>query len=191
MTTPWRYSGLWSGATVAVLGGGPSMNQKLADSVRQHRRICARTAVRFAPDADMLVSLDGPLDAEFWQESQSFAGMRICGFECADDALHLSLPHERVTLGEGHVVELRNNGFAAIRIAAMAGASKILLLGFDRGLYDARANNLEIGFLGMEEGTNAIIAELRAKGIEIERVDAVKTVPSGAEGWEPRKRRSK
>jgi len=170
MTTRWAFSGLWAGETVAVLGGGPSMNQKLADSVRQHRRICARTSFRFAPDADMLITLDGPQDSEFWRESGGFAGPRVIGFECDEDAVFLPIAHERVTLGEGHGVELRNNGLVAIRVAAMMGAAKILLLGFDRGLYDARENNAEIGFIGLEEGTDALVAELRARGIEVNRV---------------------
>jgi len=145
------------------------MNRALADSVRQYRRICARTAFRFAPDADMLVTLDGPQDAEFWRESMDFGGIRVIGFECDEDAVFLPIAHERVTLGEGHGVELRNNGLVAIRVAAMMGAAKILLLGFDRGLYDARGNNVEIGFLGLEEATDAIIADLRARGVEVER----------------------
>ena len=162
---------MWEGETVAVLASGPSMDQALADSVKQHRRICARRSFRFAPDADMLVTLDGPCDAEFWEEAKTFAGLLIIGFECDEaDALYLSLPHERITLGEGHVIELRNNGLAAIRVAAMAGAARILLLGFDRGLYEQRENNVAIGLIGLEEGLDALIAELRAKGIEIERV---------------------
>ena len=170
MTTPWIVPRMWEGETVAVLASGPSMDQALADSVKQHRRICARRSFRFAPDADMLISLDGPADAEFWRESRDFGGMRICGFECDEDAWHLHLPHERITLGEGHVVELRNNGLAAIRVAAMTGAASILLLGFDRGLYEKRENNVAIGLIGLEEGLDALIAELRARGIEIERV---------------------
>lgn len=169
MTTPWSVPRLWPGETVAVLASGPSMNQKLADSVRRLHRICARRSFKFAPDAEMLVSLDGPLDAEFWRESRDFAGMRICGFECADDALCLNIPHERVTVGEGHVVELRNNGLVAIRIAAMAGAAKILLLGFDRGRYEARANNVAIGLVGLEQALDALTAELRGQDIEVER----------------------
>ena len=165
---------MWEGETVAVLGSGPSMTQALADSVKQHRRICARRSVRFAPDADMLVTLDGPSDAEFWPEAKGFSGICVIGYECDEaDAMYVNLPHERVTLGEGHEIEIRNNGLAAIRIAAMAGAGKILLLGFDRGRYETRESNAAIGFRGLEEGLDALIAELRARGIEIERVDSV------------------
>ena len=172
MTTPWIVPRMWEGETVAVLASGPSMDQALADSVKQHRRICARRSFRFAPDADMLISLDGPADAEFWRESRDFGGLRIVGFDydAEPDVMVLNLPHERITLGEGHVVEIRNNGLAAIRVAAMTGAASILLLGFDRGLYEKRENNVAIGLIGLEEGLDALIAELRARGIEIERV---------------------
>lgn len=163
----------WAGETVAVLASGPSMSQELADSVLSLRRICARRAVRFAPDADMLVTLDGPMDTEFWPEAKDFAGICIIGFESDDvDAMYLAIPHERVTLGVGHVIEVRNNGLAAVRLAAMTGASKIVLLGFDRGHYDARESNVDIGWRGLEEGLDAIIAELRAKGIAVERVES-------------------
>lgn len=174
MTTPWIVPRMWEGETVAVLASGPSMTQALADSVKQHRRICARRSVRFAPDADMLVTLDGPSDAEFWPEAKGFSGICVIGYECDEaDAMYVNLPHERITLGEGHAIEVRNNGLVAIRVAARAGAAKILLLGFDRGRYEARASNVAIGFRGMEEGLSALIAELRGKGIEIERVDSV------------------
>jgi hypothetical protein len=171
MTTPWVPYGLWMGKTVAVLGSGPSMTQELADSVRHLPRICARRAARFAMDADLLVALDGPADADSWRESEGFAGLRIVGFERDDlDARYLHIAHERVTLGEGHVVEIRNNGLVAIRIAAMAGAAKIVLLGFDRGQYGAHAPAGAGGYVGLEEGLDALIAELGAKGIEVERV---------------------
>jgi len=174
MTTPWVIPRMWEGETVAVLASGPSMDQALADSVRGHRRICARRAARFAPDADLLVTLDGPADQDGWAAARRFAGTIICGFEYEGDqsVKYVNIPHERVILGEGHVVEIRNNGLAAIRIAAMAGASQIMLLGFDRGLYDARDSNVAIGFRGLEEGIDALTAELRAKGIEVERVDS-------------------
>lgn len=177
MTTPWKVP-MWQGQTVAVLASGPSMTQELADSVKHLPRIAVRRAVRLAPDADMVLALDGPPNEGFWPELEAsgFAGIRVCGVECDLDAMYLNIPHERITLGPGHVIESRNNGLAAIRVAAMAGAAKILLLGFDPErnghFYDDLTDPGYAGewYPGLTAGLAALIMELRGKGIEVERV---------------------
>lgn len=169
---------LWDGQTVAVLASGPSLTKSLADSVRQYPRIAARRAVRLAPDADMLIALDAYPNEGFWDECRDFAGLKICG--CDDDrtgASYLNLPHERIRLGESHVVETRNNGLAAIRVAEITGAARILLLGFDPerhgSFYDdlPQTDESEL-YPGLTAGLEQIITELRAKGIAVERIAA-------------------
>ena len=177
MTTPWEVPKLWTGKTVAVLASGSSLTQELADSVRNLPCIAVRKAFRRAPWAEMLVSLDGPLDAVFWEESKDFKGLRICGVECDMDLLHLALSHDVIEIAPGHVIHIRNNGLAAIRIAALAGASKIKLLGFDAAkdghfthFYDEFHGGWDgEEYPGLEIGLAALIAELAAQGIEVER----------------------
>mgnify|MGYP003395333890 CR=1 FL=1 len=113
----------------------------------------------------MLIGLDGEADAEFWEESKDFAGQRICGVECEIDALYPGLMYESVEIGPAHTIHIRNNALAAIRIAARSGAAKILLLGFDTERYEALHN-----FVGLTAGLAQMTAELRAQGIEVERV---------------------
>lgn len=178
MTTKWEVpNDLFAGKTVAVLATGPSMTQELADSVQQYPRIAVRRAMRFAPDAEMLVAIDGAvgtLDDSFWDDAKDFAGLRVTGTESADlDALYLPMPYEVVTIREGHVVHIRNNGLAAARIAAQGGAAKILLLGFDTEHYEEV--HAHTGFLGLTEGLAALTAELEAQGIEVERVGGAMT----------------
>jgi hypothetical protein len=173
MTTRWEIpADLWAGETVAVLATGPSMDQALADSVREHKRIAVRRAFRFAPDADMLVALDGPsgsLDDAFWEDARDFAGLRVCGVESDDiDAKYVGLLYETVVIGEGHTISIRNNGLAAIRIAERAGAAKILLLGFEPERYE----EVHAPWFGLAKGLEQITAELRAKGIEVKRVES-------------------
>ena len=60
----WDIPKLWPGETVAIIAGGPSVNQSLADSVRQHKRIVVNHAYMLPPDADMLLALDS--DPEFF-----------------------------------------------------------------------------------------------------------------------------
>lgn len=176
MTTPWTIpADLWVGETVAILCAGPSLTQELADSVRQHKRIAVRRAFQLAPDADLLVSLDGPTgsaDDAFWHDVRDFAGQRLCGVECEVDALYAGLFYETVVIDANCTLQIRNNGLAAIRIAAKAGAAKILLLGFDPERYEAV--HAHTGFYGLVQGLEQITAELRAAGIAVERLDAIK-----------------
>ena len=172
MTTTWNIpTDLWAGETVAVLAPGPALTKDLADSVRQHKRIAVRRAFEMAPDADMLVSLDGPtgsLDDAFWDAAKDFAGLKVCGVERDDvDALYCGMHYETVEMGPSERIEIRNNGLAAIRIAQLAGAAKVLLVGFDADRYEALH-----GFRGLAEGLLQIIDELRGKGLEVETVAA-------------------
>lgn len=168
MTTPWKPSGEWAGATVAVMGSGPSLTADVADSLRQHRSIAVNYALRLAPWADMLVALDGNWPAEF----RAFEGMRVTGI--ADeglDALYAGPQYESVQLAPNHQIEIHNSGLAAIRIAAAMGASRIILAGFDPELrghfYDDEVDTG--GYVGLSAGLRQITAELKARGIAVEK----------------------
>jgi hypothetical protein len=173
MTTRWEVpADLFAGKTVAVLAPGPSLTRELADSVKNMPRIVVRRAFRLAPDADMLVAIDGEtgsLDDAFWRDAGEFAGLKVTGTESgALDALFLPMRHEVVRLGEGHTVHFRNNGLAAIRIAAQAGARRVMLLGFDTERYEEA--HAATGFVGLTAGLAALVAELAGQGIVVERV---------------------
>lgn len=175
-TTPWTIpSDLWAGETVAVLGAGPDMTAELAETARGFKTIACNQAVKFAPWADMFVALDPR--HPFWEAAKGFAGLKIIGVPDSDidGALYAGMFYETVRMGEGHTIEIRNNALAAIRIAALAGASKILLLGFDPERYEEV--HAHTGFYGLVQGLEQIAAELRGKGIEVERVDSGKQFP--------------
>ena len=174
MTIRWQIPpDLWAGETVAILGAGPDMTRELAESARGHKTIAVNRAVKFAPWADMFVALD-PLHP-FWADMEDFHGLKICGVECDYDALYCGMLYETVVMGPGHKIEIRNNALSAIRIAALAGAAKILLLGFDPERYEQI--HAHTGFYGLVQGLEQIIAELRGKGIEIERMDSTPIKP--------------
>ena len=168
MTTRWAIPRMWEGETVAVLGAGPDMTAELAERARGYKTIAVNRAVKFAPWADAFVALDPR--HPFWKDMEDFHGLKICGVECEYDALYPGMMYETVQIALGHVIEIRNNALAAIRIAALAGAAKILLLGFDPERYEAI--HAHTGFFGLVQGLEQIIAELRGKGIEIERIDS-------------------
>ncbi len=175
MTTLWKPTRDWEGATVAVLGSAASMNAEVAESLRAHRCIAVNHTHVLAPWADMLVALDGAWPQAF----RDFAGMRVTGI--ADDSLDALYPgpmYERVTLAPNWQVEIHNSGLAAIRIAAAMGAARIILAGFNPAAgghwyYD---DEVDIGdYQGVDRGLLAIVAELTAQGIVVERLGVVQT----------------
>ena len=174
MTTPWIIpADLWAGENVAILGAGPDMTAALAETARGHKTIAVNRAVKFAPWADMFVALDP--HHPFLDAAADFAGLKVCGIECDLDALYAGMFYERVTMPDGAQIEIRNNALAAIRIAALAGAKKIILLGFDPERYEEI--HAHTGFRGLVQGLEQITAELRAAGIEIERIDSTDQHP--------------
>lgn len=171
MTTPWIIKPTWKGETVAVLASGPSLTPAAAEQLRQHKCIAVNHSHRLAPWADMLVCLD--LNLPLWADARGFTGMRVSGIASDDvDALYAGSMFERITLGPMHVIEARNSGLAAIRIAAAMGAAKIILAGFDPdadGYFDGHPAPSRRRHPWLAVGLTAIINELRARGIIVER----------------------
>jgi len=168
MTTRFDIKGIWQGETVAILGAGPDMTSELAQKAKEHKTIAVNRAIKFAPDADMFVALDP--HHPFWDSAKDFKGIKICGVECDYDAYYVGMMYEKVEITPGHVVEIRNNALAAIRIAYLAGAKKIILLGFDPERYEEI--HAHTGFYGLKQGLEQITSELISKGVEVDRIDS-------------------
>lgn len=168
MTTLWHPNGEWAGATVAVLGAGPSLTADAVEALQVDRIVAVNFACRLAPEADMLVALDG----NWPQELREFAGLRVTGVEDPElDALYVGPRWERVQLAPGHEVEIHNSGLAAIRIAAQMGAQRIMLFGFDHpGRRGHFYDDVEHEYFGLAEGLAQIAAELTARGVTVERI---------------------
>lgn len=189
MTTPWQITPEWAGETVAVIGCGPSLTPEVAESMKELRTIVVNHAHRLAPWADILLALDGNWPAE-WRD---FAGRRVTGIDDPDlDALYIGPRWETVTLAPGHVVEIRNSGLTAIRLAAALGARRILLAGFepeeDRRFYDDEVDTGDRPmagdpYLGVPQGLAQITAQLAAQGVSVERAAApAKAAKKGGRG---------
>jgi hypothetical protein len=162
MTTLWTIPPLWTGKTVAVLASGPSMSPEAADSVRELPCIAINSSYLLAPWADMLFEHD----LHWWQanpQAEQFDGLRVCAQEGDIDAHLVRLPTDLVVMGPGHSVDMRNSALAAVWLAAEAGASKILLYGFDLITAPDSCAILAAAFKQLAE-------RLRARGIEVERV---------------------
>lgn len=164
MTTAWKIEPDWLGETVAVLASGPSMSKQVAEQLRQYKCIVVNHTHKLAPWADMLVALD--LNLPLWADASDFAGIRVCGVQSDKvDALYVGPMYERVQLSPMHNIEILNSGLAAIRIAERMGASTIILAGFDPELNREK-------YPGLVEGLTALIKELAARGIIVERYTA-------------------
>jgi len=172
MSTKWQIpADLFAGQTVAILGAGPDMTEDLAAKAEGYKTIAVNRAVKFAPWADMFVALDP--HHPFWEEADKlgFKGMRVIGVDHDDyDALYPGMMYEQVQMSDGYLLEIRNNALAAIRIAFKGGAKKIILLGFDPDRYEEI--HAHTGFRGLKQGLDQIIAEIRAAGVEVERMDS-------------------
>ena len=156
---------------MAILGAGPDMTKELAETAKGYKTVAVNRAVKFAPWADMFVALDP--HHPFWEEADKlgFKGMRILGIDHPEyDALYPGLMYERVQMPDGANIEIRNNALAALRIAFLSGAKKIILLGFDPERYEEIHSHT--GFRGLSQGLEQMTAEIRAAGVEVERIDS-------------------
>ena len=133
-----NFQPVWKGQTVAVLGSGPSMSKKVADSVQHLPRIVLNTTYQLAPDADYIYASD----TAWWHR---FPDVFTCpGVKVSTQAstqIHPNTPEKVLILRNGgrHGFDDRPgyirpgsfSGYAALHMAASLGAKQILLYGYD------------------------------------------------------------
>jgi len=127
---------MWEGSTVAILASGPSMCQAVADKVRDSGllTVVINTTCRLALWADLLHAAD----ERWWlkyhdKDARSFKGLKSCCEDTSFDDVMTVLSSGSVGFDDSpfHVRSGGNSGYSAIHIAAHAGASRILLFGYD------------------------------------------------------------
>lgn len=138
----WEATERWPGATVVIIGGGPSLTPWQVDACRGRanvRVIAVNNAYILAPWADCLYFCDDKWwtwhhkalrDWRGWIVRlqgglHNFGDERIKVLRNLDHASGLS--SDRTGLHTG-----RNSGYQAINLAVHFGAKKIVLLGFDQ-----------------------------------------------------------
>lgn len=122
----WR--GRWASQTVACLASGPSLTREDCDRVRAAgvRAIVTNTTFRMCPWADVLFGFD----VRWWREhlaevSGVFEGERLT---CSPVGRAIGVP----TLhGVPWFTTYHNSGAAAISLAVVSGAKRVVLLGYD------------------------------------------------------------
>jgi len=122
----------WAGATVVCIASGPSLSAEDCDSVRlwrdaspaDRKAVVVNTSFRAAPWADALFAMDIP----WWHHHIKEIRESFHGEPCS------SSPHAlrygvRI-IGSGWN-PYGNSGAGAIRLACCAGATRVLLIGYD------------------------------------------------------------
>ena len=138
----WNPQQMWKGATVAVVGGGPSLDPR--DIVAAHangaRVIGVNDAYVFGVAIDLLFW--GDHDWYFGTEThpghkagvQKWPGIRVTtAHQCADEpAVNYLIRSQSAGLQLFPALKwYRDSGLSAIALAVSLGAKRIILLGFD------------------------------------------------------------
>ena len=169
----------WSGRTVVLAATGPSLVQEALAAARGRAVVVAISdAWRLAPWADALYACDPPWWRISGPKPSEFAGLRIVGKRTFPGCIPANVMRgtgtmfwDRNRLGGGG-----NGGFQALNLAAVCGARRILLLGFDyqdagqhffgghpEGLKVTTPREVEKWISAMERNA----PELRRRGVEV------------------------
>jgi len=139
----------WAGDTVVLLGGGPSLTIEQVQAVyARHaadelRCIAINDSYLLAPWADVLYAADPRWHG--WhavrESFKSFGGLKCSiqnpGADLFSDSVHVLRNRDHPYHGSGLSLDPdaistgRNGGWQALNIAILAGARKVVLLGFD------------------------------------------------------------
>jgi hypothetical protein len=119
----------WKGRTVVCIASGPSLTPEDCALVQASAlpTIVTNTTFRLCPWADVLMAFD----CKWWREyrgevEKTFAGARLA---CSQGALSFGVPV--ITRRDTWFQAFGNSGTAAISLATVGGATRILLLGYD------------------------------------------------------------
>ena len=179
----WTVPRMWVDHTVIVMASGQSLTRHDADTVRHLPRIVTNGTYRIARDADIIYGSD----AMFWIHPD-YADVWTCpGIKVSVEQItniHPNTPEQvRVlrnrgadgfTEEPGHIKTGGNSGYAAIHLAASAGANRIILLGLDmtgthwHGKHPVGLNNpRETFFVKAMRRFELLAPALRQRGIEV------------------------
>jgi hypothetical protein len=126
---------IWSGETVYIIGGGPSLVNFDWNQLIGKRTIAINKAIVSYPNADVLYWTDSRIYGWYKNEIDKFKGLK---YTIRD---HSSYSADSRILRKGNAFGLEesrdslchgnNSGYAAINLAYLFGVKKIVLLGYD------------------------------------------------------------
>lgn len=176
----WTVPKQWPG-TVVVMASGPSLTAEDAAAVKHLPRIVTNATFKIAPDAEIVYGSD----AQFWHaypDAIRCTGSKVCIEQVRGVAPNVppGVVYLRnggpsgVSDDPGSIKTGSNSGYAAVQIAVLSGASRILLLGLD--LYGTHwhgthpkplSNPLEFTFRRWVKSFNQLAPALTARNIEV------------------------
>ena len=178
---------LWPGATVVIIGGGPSLAREDVEFVRGRAKVIAiNDAYKVAPWADVLYACD----ANWWQFYEgvpSFRGLKYSiernasglGAQDGGVAVQVLDMGEQFGLSEDptRLQHGKNGGYQALGLAALLGAKRVILLGFDmqpdpdgkEHWFGSHPKRIRKGmpFREWVESFQTIVAPLQKLGVEV------------------------
>ncbi len=140
----------WENDTVAILASGPSLKQTEIDFLKgKVKVISVNDSWRLCPWGDMLYAADGP----WWRHYNfvtEFKGKRwtqnkggsIWPIDAEKNGLIIIKSEHKtgISFNPSLIHTGYNSGFQALNIAVLKGATKILLLGFDCGIFNGKSH---------------------------------------------------
>ena len=180
----WTVPQMWAGQRVAVLCSGPSLTKEDAAAVAHLPRIVTNATYRMAPDADIVYGSD----TAFWLHPEYSDVHSLPGRRVAIEQVRGVYPNVPATVcvlrnsGNGGFSDqpdsLRtgsNSGYAAIHLAATAGATEIVVLGLDmtgaghwHGMHPRGLNNpKEVTFARWRQRFKGLEIELTQRGVRV------------------------
>ena len=171
---------IWTGETVYLIGGGPSLKNFEWNSLHGKKTIAINKAITFYPNADAVYWTDGRVYTWFEKEINKFKGLKytIRANKYPSDVTILKrgkkfgLETNKDILSHGN-----NSGYAAINLAIHLGAKRIVLLGYDMGSsgasthfhdgYPVNATSHKIYKDQFLPGFEILKEEIKGKGIQI------------------------
>lgn len=123
-----QWRGRWAGSTVACMASGPSLTPQDCETVHAARvpTIVTNTTFRLCPWADVLFGFDGRWWREHGDEVVKVFGGEKLTCSPMGKSLGVTTLHQQPWF-QG----FNNSGAAAISLAIVGGAKRIVLLGYD------------------------------------------------------------
>lgn len=179
----WSIPRVWEGGTVAVLCSGPSLTAEDAARVAHLPRIVTNATYQLVPDAEIVYGSD----VFFWRHAEYADVYQHPGWKVSVEQVQGVAPFvpdevkvlrnvgfEGFSDRQDAIKTGGNSGYAAIHIAASAGAAEIIVLGLDmqgthwHGKHPKGLNNpREQSFARWMRRFDRLALELSQRGVHV------------------------
>ena len=173
----------WQGETVVCAASGPSLTQSDVDSVRGRARLMVANATfKLAPWADVLYAADGRFWRTYMAEIQRLGVTSELWSMSQEAHREFGVHHIKRQQGSGYAIAKNsittggNSGYQIVHLAALWGARRIVLLGFDMQRTGGKSHHHGDHAGGLPNGRNfafwvsrfaPLARDLKKRGVEV------------------------